>query len=63
MAEQLSLPGFDDVLGATDRLFFAILPDEIAAQRIALLARHLRSKYRLQGRQFARTTCMCRYIT
>jgi 2'-5' RNA ligase len=50
MAEQLSLAGFDDVLGATDRLFFAILPDEIAAQRIALLARHLRSKYRLQGR-------------
>jgi RNA 2',3'-cyclic 3'-phosphodiesterase len=50
VAEQLCLPGFDDALRAADRLFFTVLPDEIAAQRIALLARHLKSKYRLQGR-------------
>jgi 2'-5' RNA ligase len=48
--EQLWLPKLEAASKPTDRLFFAILPDNAAAHRIAQLARSLKSKYRLQGK-------------
>jgi RNA 2',3'-cyclic 3'-phosphodiesterase len=48
--EQLWLPRFEADSEPTDRLFFAILPDDATARRIAELARSLKSKYRLQGK-------------
>ena len=48
--EQLLLPRFEVASKPTDGLFFAILPDDVTAHRIAELARSLRSKYRLQGK-------------
>ena len=48
--EQLWLPRFEAASEPTDRLFFAILPDEAAGRRIAELARSLKSKYRFQGK-------------
>jgi 2'-5' RNA ligase len=53
MPEQLSLAGFGAAPALTDRLFFAILPDMDAAERIAQLARHLRSEHGLKGRPLA----------
>jgi 2'-5' RNA ligase len=47
--EQLWLPRFEVASKPTDRLFFAILPDDAAAHRVAQLARSLKSKYQLQG--------------
>jgi RNA 2',3'-cyclic 3'-phosphodiesterase len=49
MSEQPWLPGLEGASEPTDRLFFAIFPDDAAARRTAQLARHLKSKYRLQG--------------
>ena len=50
MAGQTSLPGFDPAPEPTDRLFFAVLPDDAAGERIAQLARGLRSAHGLQGK-------------
>jgi 2'-5' RNA ligase len=47
--EQLWLPRFEAASKPTDKLFFAIFPDDAAAHRIAELARSLKSKYQLQG--------------
>jgi 2'-5' RNA ligase len=49
MTEQLSLSGFE-VARPTDRLFFAIFPDENSAARIAKLALEMRAKLGLKGR-------------
>lgn len=53
MSNQLPLPGFTAEPRLTDNLFFAIVPDEDAAVRIARLAEHLRSKHDLDGRPLA----------
>lgn len=53
LSEQPSLPGFDPPPAATDRLFFAIFPSASAAERIASLARRLRSEQGLKGRPLA----------
>lgn len=50
MPEQTLLPGFAPEPALTDRLFFAVMPDEAAAQRIAHLAAELRLRYGLRGR-------------
>jgi RNA 2',3'-cyclic 3'-phosphodiesterase len=50
--EQLWLPRFEASSKPTDGLFFAILPDDATARRIAELARSLKSKYRLRGKPF-----------
>jgi 2'-5' RNA ligase len=47
--EQLWLPRFEAASKPTDRLFFAIFPDHVAAQHIAQVARRLHNKYRLQS--------------
>jgi 2'-5' RNA ligase len=49
ISEQPWLPGLEGAGEPTDRLFFAIFPDDTTARRIAQLARHLRNKYRLHG--------------
>src|SRR5579875_899192 len=48
--EQLRLPKFEVASEPTDRLFFALIPDEATARRIAQLARSLKSKYQLHGK-------------
>lgn len=53
MPEQLSLEGFDPPPRPTDRLFFALLPDAAAAQRIAALAKQLKAWHGLRGRPLA----------
>lgn len=50
MAEQILLPGFEPEPELTDRLFFAVLPDQAAIARIAQLSARLRSAYGLHGR-------------
>lgn len=47
--EQLWLPRFEAASKPTDRLFFAVFPDHVAAQHIAQVARRLHNKYRLQS--------------
>src|ERR1019366_8338904 len=49
MPGQISLDGFDAAPEPTDRLFFAIFPDEGAATRIAQLAQRLRNEHGLTG--------------
>jgi 2'-5' RNA ligase len=61
--EQLWLPRFEAASKPTDGLFFAILPDEATAGRIAELARSLKNKYRLQGKPLLPKPSMCRCIT
>jgi 2'-5' RNA ligase len=51
--EQLTLEGFDPPPRPTDRLFFALLPDASAAQRIATLAKQLKAEHGLRGRPHA----------
>lgn len=50
MSTQFTLPDIGAVPEPTDRLFFAVLPDTAAAERITQLARHLRGEHGLQGR-------------
>lgn len=50
MAEQFSLAGFDEPAAPTDRLFFALYPDQATAQRIALTAQSLRARCALKGK-------------
>lgn len=50
MAEQLTLDGIEAPRRATDRLFFAVLPDEEISARIERLAQVLRQEHRLSGR-------------
>lgn len=50
MPGQLSLAGFEPAEAPADRLFFAILPDAPAVQRIERLARTLRASHGLTGR-------------
>ena len=50
MPSQLSLPGIAAPAPATDRLFFALLPDPTAAQEIQLRAREVRRAHGLQSR-------------
>ena len=38
---------------ATDRLFFAVFPDRVAAARLAALGEELRSRHRLKGKVLA----------
>ncbi len=52
-AQQLTLEGFDPPPRPTDRLFFALLPDAPAAQRIAGLAKALKAEHGLKGRALA----------
>ncbi|MET0335738.1 MAG: 2'-5' RNA ligase family protein [Rhizobacter sp.] len=53
MAEQFTLEGFEPPPRATDRLFFALLPDEATAQRVGALARQLKAEHGLKGRPLA----------
>jgi 2'-5' RNA ligase len=50
MSSQLSLPGITAPTPATDRFFFALLPDEAAAQSIHRCACELRRAYGLRSR-------------
>lgn len=47
---QASLPGFDPPPALGDSLFFAILPDALAASRIAQIAEQLRNAHGLKGK-------------
>ena len=49
MPVQLSFAGLKSETPRSDRLFFAILPNEDAAARIARLAQDLRSEHGLRG--------------
>ena len=49
MPVQLSFAGFKSETPRSDRLFFAILPNEDAAARIARLAQDLRGEHGLRG--------------
>jgi RNA 2',3'-cyclic 3'-phosphodiesterase len=51
--DQGSLFGFEPPPANTDRLFFALLPDEAAAGRIAALQSRLRAQFGLTGRSIA----------
>ena len=53
MPKQLPLAGFATELPPTDRLFLAIFPDASTADRMALLAQHLRAKHGMFGRPLA----------
>lgn len=53
MAEQFTLEGFEPPPRATDRLFFALLPDAPAAQRVGALAKKLKAEHGLKGRPLA----------
>ncbi len=50
MSEQILLPGFEPEPTLSDRLFFAVLPDAGARQRIGGLLADLRAAYGLQAR-------------
>ncbi len=50
MPSQLRLPGITAPAPATDRLFFALLPDPTAAQDIRRRARTVQREYGLQGK-------------
>ncbi|RZL01605.1 MAG: 2'-5' RNA ligase [Rubrivivax sp.] len=50
MADQISLDGFDAPSEPTDRLFFALMPDKAAADRVASLTQRLRSDHGLSAR-------------
>jgi RNA 2',3'-cyclic 3'-phosphodiesterase len=50
MPGQTSLPGFDPPPALTDSLFFAILPNALAASRISQIAEQLRSAHGLKGK-------------
>ena len=52
MGEQFSFPGFE-AEHPTDRVFFAVMPDEAAIARIAELTAQLRRQHGLQGRAIA----------
>lgn len=54
MATQLLLDGFDNLPGPTDRLFFAIRPDDEAAARIERLVERLRIASGLTNRPITR---------
>ncbi|MGH6646600.1 2'-5' RNA ligase family protein [Aquabacterium sp.] len=47
MADQISLDGFDAPSEPTDRLFFALLPEAAARDRVASLTRRLRGDHGL----------------
>jgi RNA 2',3'-cyclic 3'-phosphodiesterase len=49
MSSQISLPGFDSPQKPTDRLFFAVLPENPAASRIEQLTHALRLEHGLYG--------------
>ncbi|MGH8251201.1 MAG: 2'-5' RNA ligase family protein [Steroidobacteraceae bacterium] len=53
MPSQLPLPGIAAPAPATDRFFFALLPDETAAQSINRCARELQRAYGLRSRLLA----------
>nr|AAQ21359.1 Csw019 [uncultured bacterium] len=50
MADQFSLDGFDAPAEPTDRLFFALLPDQAAIDRVAVMTRQLRDDQGLTAR-------------
>ena len=50
MSDQLSLDGFDSAPKPTDRLFFALFPDEQTAQRMARFAQDVCAEESLMGR-------------
>lgn len=50
MADQFSLDGFDAPAEPTDRLFFALLPDQAAIDRVVALTRQLRDEQGLAAR-------------
>jgi len=50
MADQFSLDGFEPPAEPTDRLFFALLPDQAAAERVAGLTQQWRRDHGLAAR-------------
>jgi 2'-5' RNA ligase len=50
MSQQILLPGFEPEPTLTDRLFFAVLPDAVARQRIGAVLADLRAAHGLQAR-------------
>ncbi|MGC3980640.1 MAG: RNA 2',3'-cyclic phosphodiesterase [Steroidobacteraceae bacterium] len=50
MSDQFMLPGLEPPPKITDRLFFAVMPDEQAIARITQLTRQLSRDHGLQGR-------------
>lgn len=50
MADQFSLDGFDAPAEPTDRLFFALLPDQAATDRVAALTQQLRDDHGLAAK-------------
>jgi RNA 2',3'-cyclic 3'-phosphodiesterase len=47
---QLTIEGFDDTPEPTDRLFFALMPDDAARERIGGLVRELQQRHKLTAK-------------